>query len=372
MDAGFGKRLVDELGVEYSSIRSLARMLGVNKEAIASKIRKGKSYKRNGHTYKLKEWTMVPVECMPENFDENTFREFEEWKSVKSLPFAHYDMKAKKSYKKFSRYAIALFSDAHIEEVVESASVLGLNEYNINIAEQRIQKYFENLASCIIEDEVKMLVFASLGDTISGFIHDELAQCNELTPLEAIYKAQSLICSGLEMLCNSLDLDKIIFVGLVGNHSRTTKKIQHANGFKMSYEWLMYKNIKDYCEAKNLDIEFHLPESEIEVLDMPDGRRFIFAHGFQIKGSGTGTVCGIYPALNRLSMKWEKTFHQDKIYIGHFHSCVSISNATVNGSIIGYNSFALTNGMTYEEPAQMYEVYDNEKGHLLTRKIYCK
>ena len=71
-------------------------------------------------------------------------------------------------------------------------------------------------------------------------------------------------------------------------------------------------------------------------------------------------------------MKWDKIFKQNKIYLGHFHNIISIPNATVNGSIIGYNAFAMSNGMAFEEPAQVYELYDDKIGYLLTRKIYCK
>ena len=175
----------------------------------------------------------------------------------------------------------------------------------------------------------------------------------------------------MDFLCRNTKLNSIKFIGIVGNHSRTTKKIQHSNGYKLSYEWIMYQNIKKMCEITQLPVEFNIPESELAITDMPDGKRFIFIHGYQIKSGGTGTVCGIYPALNRLAMKWDRTFNQDKIYLGHFHSCVSIPNAVVNGSIIGFNSFALSNGFPCEKPAQMYEVYDTERGLLLTRQIYC-
>lgn len=158
-----------------------------------------------------------------------------------------------------------------------------------------------------------------------------------------------------------------------GNHGRVTKKIQHSNGFKMSYEWIMYNNIKSIFNSMGYkNIEFIIPESELALLEMQDGNRFIFIHGYQIKSGGTGTVCGIYPSLQRLAMKWDRVFHQTKIYLGHFHSCVSIPTATVNGSIIGYNAFALSNGFSCEEPAQMYELYGDNKDLLLTRKIYCK
>ena len=301
---------------------------------------------------------------------EAVVRNKEEAKNVRELTFKDYRFKYSER-EKGERYAIALFSDAHIEETVKPESVMGKNEYSVPIAEARIQKYFENLAACLNADEVDDLIFASLGDTISAYIHDELAQCNGLSPLKAVAKAQSLIVSGLKLLCSGTDVKTIKFVGIVGNHSRTTKKIQHANGYEMSYEWLMYQNIKDQCEALGLPIEFAIPESEIAIVEAPDGRRLLFCHGFQIRTT-SNSVCGIYPALNRLALKWAKVFQQDRIYLGHFHSCTSINSAAVNGSIIGYNSFALTNGFEYQEPCQYYEVVDSNIGQLLERKIYCK
>lgn len=372
----------DDSGREWRSITALAKELHVNKTRLGKILKKDGAFKHNGKVYTLKETPVIQVnipivdetneEC-ENNRPSITQEEYDNFLALKNatgLPFEKIDIKFK-THKEGLRYAIALFSDAHIEETVLPESVLGKNEYNLSIAEQRIKNYFNNLALCLVKDQVDELIFASLGDTISGYIHDELAQTNGLTPTEATIKAQSLIYSGLDFLCRNTKLNSIKFIGIVGNHSRTTKKIQHSNGYKLSYEWIMYQNIKKMCEITQLPVEFNIPESELAITDMPDGKRFIFIHGYQIKSGGTGTVCGIYPALNRLAMKWDRTFNQDKIYLGHFHSCVSIPNAVVNGSIIGFNSFALSNGFPCEKPAQMYEVYDTERGLLLTRQIYC-
>ena len=140
----------------------------------------------------------------------------------------------------------------------------------------------------------------------------------------------------------------------------------------MSYEWMMYQNIKKQCELTKLPVEFYIPESELAIINTVDDKVFIFAHGFQIKGSGTNYVCGIYPALNRLCLKYAKVFKQDRLFIGHFHSSVNTPNAVVNGSIIGYNAFALSNGMEAERPKMQYICYDTEmKDELLSRQIYC-
>lgn len=370
-------KLVDENGKVYESLRQLEKEIGVQHSTIGVKLKRDGYFKFNGITYYAVNTRPVVAETKKEEEtvlsteEKADFEEFKKMKEVRNLGFTTYKFNYSPK-QPGSRYAVALFSDAHIEETVVPSSVLGMNEYNINIAEKRIQAYFQNLCECLNEDKVDDLIFASLGDTISGFIHSELSQCNGLSPLEATYKAQSLIFGGLKHICEETNLHSIKFIGIVGNHSRTTKKIQHANGFKMSYEWLMYQNIKKFCEMDKLPIEFCIPEAEVAIVNTPDGQKFIFAHGFQIKSTGTGTVCGIYPALNRLALKWGKVFGQDKIYIGHFHQCVSIANAVVNGSIIGFNTFALTNGFSYEEPAQMYEVFDSNIGQLLTRKIYCK
>ena len=368
-------RMVDNYGNEWGSITALSKELGVRRDRIVGCLKRDGVFLYNGKRYTLVKSPVLKHDEVSQSSNtlsitQEEYDNFQALKNATELPFERYNITFR-SHKDGVRYAIALFSDAHIEETVEPASVLGKNEYNVEIAETRVKNYFNNLATCINKDHVDELIFASLGDCISGFIHEELAQTNGLTPSEATIKAQSLIYSGLDFLCKNTKLTSIKFIGIVGNHSRTTKKIQHSNGYKLSYEWIMYQNIKSMCEVTGLPVEFNIPESEMAVADMPDGKRFVFVHGYQIKSGGSGTVCGIYPALNRLAMKWDRTFGQDKIYLGHFHTCVSIPNATVNGSIIGFNSFALSNGFTYEEPAQMYEVYDTERGLLLTRKIYC-
>ena len=378
--ASVSNEIVNELGQKFPSIRKLAEALHISKKRISNKLRAGEPFVYGGHTYTLSGVNYVGFENVNENTETNEqtpveysqdYKDFLNAKKVSELPFEKYEFKFNKR-KTGIRYAVALFSDAHIEETVKSASVMGLNEYNVKIAKERIEKYFANLVSCLNTDKVEYLLFASLGDTISGFIHEELSQSNELTPLEATFEAQNLIYNGLKYICDNTELKRIKFVGIVGNHSRVTNKIQHSNGYKMSYEWLMYKNIQKQAELEGLPIEFDIPESEMAIEDTSDGKRFLFIHGFQIKGSGNGTVCGIYPSLGRLSLKYGKVYKQDKIYLGHFHSCISIPNAVVNGSIIGYNSYALTNGFAYEEPAQMYELYDTNIGQLLTRQIYCK
>lgn len=363
---------IDNNGNTYQSIREFCRKLGVGRTYVRLCF-KNKGYYIN----KSRNLTLKPINYVGEipaliNSEKDAIdEEYQNYKSARKVEFNYYKIE-KSNHEEGERYAIALFSDAHLEETVEPNTVLGLNEYNIKIAEERVKSYFSNLATCLERDKVKHLYFSVLGDIISGYIHESLQQENGLTPPEATLFGQSLIVSGLKFLNERLKDVKITFIGICGNHSRTTKKLQNSNGFKLSYEWIMYQNIKQICDMLELGIEFLIPESELALIETPDGKRYIFCHGFQVQSKGTGTVAGIYPALQRLAMKWQKVFKQDKIFLGHYHTNVSIPSATVNGSVIGYNAFALTNGMGYEEPAQQYEVFDSKIGQLLSRKIYCK
>ena len=364
-------KLIDKKGVIYNSIHEFARKTRVSRRYVHTMLSKKGYYENKTRGIIANKYdeggggTLLPTPATV--VDE----EYENFKAARQTEYKIFKIDKPETSDGF-RYAIALFSDAHIDETVNPDSVLGLNEYDTEIAKERVSAYFANLATCLKRDAVSDLYFASLGDTISGFIHPHLEQENGMTPQEAVLFGQSLIVSGLKYLREKLPAVSITFIGISGNHSRTTKKIQASNGYKLSYEWIMYHNVKQICEGLELDIEFIIPESELALIETPDNKRYIFCHGFQVQSKGTGTVAGIYPALQRLAMKWQKVFQQDKIFLGHYHTNVSIPTATVNGSIIGYNAFALSNGMGYEEPAQQYEVYDSEIGQLLSRKIYCK
>ena len=356
------KKIIGSDGNVFRSITELAKVVHKRRNTISGFLKQG-SFEHDGVKYHYEE--------EGDKEDNKVDEEYENYKSAKKNDFEFYKF-GEDSIKSGDKFVIALFSDAHIEETVNKDSVLGLNEYNTEIAKYRIERYFVGLSKCLQIDGASKLFFASLGDTISGFIHESLQQENGMTPPEAVIFGQSLIVSGLKYLKEHNPNIDITFIGIYGNHSRLTKKIQYDNGFKLSYEYIMYKNIKSICELSGMDINFILPKSEMCLVELPNKERVIFIHGYQVRSSGTGSVCGIYPALQRLAMKWDRTFHQNHIYLGHFHSSISIPTATVNGSIIGYNAFAMSNGFSCEEPTQMYELYDNEIGHILTRKIYCK
>ena len=82
--------------------------------------------------------------------------------------------------------AIAMASDWHVEETVQSASVNGLNEYALPIAKTRIEKFFSTI--CRLTEierhgaKIDDLILWLGGDLMTGMIHEELAESNSKTP----------------------------------------------------------------------------------------------------------------------------------------------------------------------------------------------
>jgi hypothetical protein len=85
-----------------------------------------------------------------------------------------------------------------------------------------------------------------------------------------------------------------------------------------------------------------------------------FQHGHAIKyGGGVG---GIYIPVNKAIAQWNKARHADLDVFGHFHQQRDGGNFVVNGSLIGYNAFAMSIKADYEQPKQALFLMDKKRG----------
>ena len=171
--------------------------------------------------------------------------------------------------------AISTLSDVHVEEPVVKSVVNNLNEYNLTIAGERVTRYFKRLMYMVSQARragyrVDNLVLGLLGDFITGYIHEELEEANQLTPVQATIFIQDLLIKGIKFLSEDGKFQKIIIPCVPGNHGRTTTRKRYTTGYKNSYEWLMYNGIKNlFVETdKYENIEFIIPESEFIYLNL--------------------------------------------------------------------------------------------------------
>jgi hypothetical protein len=247
--------------------------------------------------------------------------------------------------------AVVLASDWHSEETVRGEAVDGLNEFNLQIAEERIQTFFVSVAKLVQTKQqsikVETLVLALLGDFITGNIHEEIDTV--LDPAEAIINVQNQIASGIEYLLEKTNVNLLIPCHS-GNHGRATKTIHQGNEHANSFEYLMYHTLANYFHG-NKRVKFLIAKGYHSYLDIA-GFKIRFSHGHNIKYSGG--VGGIYISGNKAIAQWNKSRPVDLDCWGHFHQLRFTGNMICNGSLIGYNAYALAIKADFEKPKQAF------------------
>ena len=252
--------------------------------------------------------------------------------------------------------AFTLASDWHLDEEVNPAEIGGVNAYNLSIAKQRIEMYFKVvlklLKMCQGESTIKRLIIGALGDSISGWIHEELMEANTMTPTEAIVQAFELWVNGLDFLLRESNLEEIDVICCCGNHSRTTKKNEVKKSHLKSYEWLMYQFlVKSYAMKGETRLKFKLPEGYFNWITV-FGKDIRFHHGNRIRyGGGVG---GIHIPLRKAIAQWNKTKHADLDILGHWHTRETSRDYVINSSVIGYSEFAEFIKADYAPPEQAF------------------
>lgn len=263
---------------------------------------------------------------------------------------------------------VIVASDWHVEELV-GAEVGGLNLYTPEIAAERATTFFQaslRLLRLLNQDvKIRKVVLALLGDFITGNIHGEAnAETNELTPTHAIVAAQNMLIAGIEFLLNHTDYEFVIPCHS-GNHARTTDKTRFGAENGHSLEYLMYLHLAAYFRGEPR-VTFIIPEGMHSYIDLY-GYTIRFHHGHAVKyGGGVG---GIYIPVKKRIAQWQKGRRADLDVFGHFHQLRDGGDFICNGSMIGYNSYALSIGADYEPPKQALFLIDKKRGRTATWPI---
>lgn len=261
-----------------------------------------------------------------------------------------------------------LASDWHVGERVTYGQTNGINEYNPNISKARGEQYFVNalkLTKMMGRDvAIKKVVLALLGDFITGHLHSQAVETNYFAPIEETIYAQKIIASGIEYVLAHSDYDLIIPCAS-GNHGRTTKFSEFGSENGHSHEFFMYSNLRDYFRNEKR-VTFIISEGAHTYLDIY-GKNVRFLHGHDIKyGGGVG---GITIPVNKAIAQWDKARPAFLTVFGHFHQRFDGGNFLANGSLIGYNAFALSIKASAEPPAQQLALIDSKRGKTIVAPI---
>lgn len=260
-------------------------------------------------------------------------------------------------------------SDLHLDEVVVSEQVNGMNEYDRAIALERLQTVVGNTVKVFSDQltglNIDGIVCALGGDIITGDIHEELAESNESTVPETVVFWVPHLAAALKQLADTFG--RVFVPCVAGNHDRTGKRIRYKHRAQQSFSWIIYKWIASLC-ADDDRIVFQVseaPDLPVQVYETS----FLLSHGDQFRGGGG--VGGIYPPMLKWVGRKRNNSPFDHAVIGHWHQLIYHTDVFVNGSLKGFDEYAFANGFSSERPQQMLFVVTPENGVTIHTAAYA-
>ncbi len=265
--------------------------------------------------------------------------------------------------------AFAVAGDWHSEETVLGKTVNGLNEFNLEIADLRVGRFFRSILRLVeIEraaTKIDNLVLNLLGDMMTGYIHEELQEMNGLSPTETVLWLRKRIVAGLRLLLKEGNFKRITVTCNYGNHGRNTKKTRHATGAANSYEWMMYQVLKDDVP----EVEWIIADGYFLFLEVY-GKLFRIHHGDNIQYQGG--IGGLTIPCEKAIASWNKSNPVYMDIFGHHHTAMQNPRWVSNGSLIGYGAYSLAIKAGYEPPQQTFFLMDSKRGRTGTFPIFLE
>lgn len=248
-----------------------------------------------------------------------------------------------------------LLSDFHWGEVVNPKEINGVNQFNLEIARARLERTVQKSIRLLRLLDPKMrypgIVVALGGDMVTGDIHEELTQTNELPTIPTVLDLYEHLVPALALLAGTFGN---LFVPCVsGNHDRNTRKIQSKLRNHTSFGWLLYQMLAKKF-AGDARITFYIPDGSDAYYKLA-GMRFGLTHGDQFRG-GDGIIGHVGPVMRGDQKKRSRQsaigMPYDLLMMGHWHTYMQWARGLTNGSLKGYDEYAFQNNFGFEPPQQ--------------------
>ncbi len=270
-----------------------------------------------------------------------------------------------------------IWSDWHYGEVVRMP---GINMYDKTVARRRIKTLVETEIDLAFNHMGRAkttypgCIVALGGDMLGGDIHEELAKTNDRTTQQSIEDLIDLIGAGLETMATSFG--KIFVPCVVGNHGRSTKRMQMKERVFTSHEWNVYCGLARHFR-KSKHVQFKIAETADCGFNI-FGHRYLLTHGDSLGTKGGDGIIGALGPIMRGTLKTHRSEAQigrdfDTLLIGHWHQYVTLPGLIVNNSLKGYDEFAhLVLRAPYSRPSQALWFTHPEHGLTAHWQVYLE
>ena len=245
--------------------------------------------------------------------------------------------------------AVVLLSDWHVEERIRGETIGFVNEFSLDIADKRIAELSDRIEMLVRHErqiaDINRIVIWAGGDFISNNIHEDTAEVAQLPPAEAMRWAGSRLRAIIDRA--SAIADEVIVVTSGGNHGRSVLKPRIATEADHSWEQNCYVMMATFETRPN--VRWQIGEGYLNVLDL-DGFKIAFHHGHGIKGN-------VHIGASKAIAQWQRGTPVDMHCFGHHHQfAYQRGKYLSNGSLIGYNAYALRIRADFEAPCQAFAV----------------
>lgn len=270
--------------------------------------------------------------------------------------------KGRRSRTRHDATAVILLSDWHVEERVRGETVGYTNDYSLEIADRRIAELSERIDMLVHHEnrlaKISRIVVWAGGDFISNNIHEDTAEVAQLQPAAATRWAGSRIRSIIDLASGLAE--EVLVVTSVGNHGRSVPKQRVATESEHSWEQNLYLMMAAYETKPN--VTWQIGEGYLNVVDL-DGFKIAFHHGHGITGN-------VHIGASKAIAQWQRVTPVNMHCFGHHHQfAYQRGKYLSNGSLIGYNAYALrVVRAEYEPPCQSLAVIDHGRSEC-TRAI---
>ena len=249
---------------------------------------------------------------------------------------------------KFAGVPISFWSDWHWGERVFLDQVGGVNEFDRDIGKTRVQRLVQTTIDLcknhMVNPEFPGIIVPLGGDMITGAIHDELKETNEVPIQFACLEVEEQLIAALTLMAD--EFSRVFVPCVVGNHARGTLKPRAKNRVFDSYEWNIYCHLERHFRD-DPRIQFSIP-SEADCHFAVYGHRFMLTHGDALGVKGGDGIIGSLGPIARGTLKVGRSEAQigrdfDTLLIGHWHSYIPRGEAVpviVNGALKGYDEYA--------------------------------
>jgi hypothetical protein len=214
-----------------------------------------------------------------------------------------------------------------------------------------------------------------LGDFFSGTIHESLTRTNDPDEVDVVFDLLDIFCGSVSSLLDNFDT--IHIPGVVGNHPRMTKKVNHKQPH-LSLDYMFLKFVESYFRNEKR-VTVDVPKAWHHVHRVNE-HNFLMLHGNFIRSWAGIPYYGIRREMQKFAMLshardrtvkklmrlnkpelaerlMSKNLDYDYVCMGHFHvQMVSNelgSKLVMNSSFRGPSEFAMHGQYVSGEPSQI-------------------